>query len=211
MRTVQAGHGIRMVILPWPVIVAASLALALGCRQGRRQATQADWTRWFEGEATALERWKAPDGDPGGHAERSADGLSVIVPPKYKRRNAYGCWDSHRRAEGGEERSICLQRLTPGSYTRPGFFWGRPGLVSDTDGERRYESWQAGAVNLQGRRAIVERCIVSGGVEGASHRRDTLVLVELARGSWAILEGNATDDGGYEEFLQIASTIRSIP
>jgi hypothetical protein len=93
-------------------------------------------------------------------------------------------------------------------YLRADYFLkSRPSDPQGPD-RYRYEDWQAGLVRLGQRRAVVERARVSGGVEGASGQRIISALIEIRPEEWAILEGRAGDDAGYEEFLAIAGTIR---
>jgi hypothetical protein len=75
--------------------------------------------------------------------------------------------------------------------------------------QHQSEEWEVGVITINGRRAIVERARVSGGIEGAKRQRRTAILVELAPGEWAHLAGCTGDDRGYVEILGIAATIQS--
>ena len=92
-------------------------------------------------------------------------------------------------------------------HVQPEFFLMPRTLDPRVCDQYQFEDWEVGTVVLGGRRAIVERARVTGGIEGARRERKTTVLVELRRGEWALLDGTTGDDEGYAELLGIAGTI----
>lgn len=178
----------------------------------RRPAQPAEqWARWFNGQASQLDRWDgsslpAPDGP----TLQTPDGLSVRLGRNFGKRNDYGCWDSGAdtwRRPGW--RDVCVSRLVSEDDPAPHFFL-RPEppdpAISD---QHQSEQWQVGLVSFGGRRGVVERARVSGGIEGAKQERRTAILIELPSGGWAHLRGATGDERGYGELLGIAATIRA--
>lgn len=73
--------------------------------------------------------------------------------------------------------------------------------------QHQSEAWRADTFSIGGRRAVVERALVSGGIEGARRERRMVVHIELGGAELAILSGSTGDDSGYDELLMIASTV----
>lgn len=73
--------------------------------------------------------------------------------------------------------------------------------------QHQSEAWKAETFSIAGRRIVVERALVSGGMEGARRERRIVAHIELGGDELAILSGSTGDDAGYEELLTIASTV----
>ena len=193
-------------------ILLTLLAIATLPACGHRTAAAGDeWGRWFDQTAGRLTRWDGSELPmPEGTIARTPDGLSLRLGRNFKKRNDYGCW-----AEGTDKwpgpgwRDVCVSRVVPEMEVGSGFLL-RPEPVDPTMADQHQsENWEAGVVTIDGRRAIVERARVSGGMEGAKRQRRTSILIELRPGGWAHLEGCTGDDAGYSEILGIAGTIQS--
>jgi len=92
----------------------------------------------------------------------------------------------------------------------PGGFHLRPEpLDPDMSDQYQSEAWKAETFSIGGRRVVVERALVSGGMEGAHRERRIVAHIELGGDELAILSGSTGDDTGYEELLMIASTVGS--
>jgi hypothetical protein len=192
---------------PYPMFV---LVLAVMACRHNPGSVRGDWSTWFDARAAALPVWETPRaaGSDMGRMQ-TPDGLVVVLGDGYKSRNNSGCWSKRDDLSPGPGwRDVCVQRLDPGMYLRADYFLKPQPNESKTPDKHLYEDWQAGLVRFGQRRAVVERARASGGVEGARHQRITSVLIEIRPGEWAILEGRAGDDAGYEEFLAMAGTVR---
>jgi hypothetical protein len=187
--------------------VCVALLALIGCR-GRMVTSKTEWVSWFGTTAAKLPRWKWSEAaTPEFVAARSPGGLVLRLPPDYRQRNS-NCWNRHESStRGSGARDVCVRRMVPQGYARLGFFLEPRAAEPGATDQYQYAAWEAGLVMFGGRRAIVERALVSGGVEGARQQRETSVMIEFHPGDWAILQGRSGDDLGYEEFLRIASTI----
>jgi hypothetical protein len=196
--------------MPQRVLSLLALAAVLGCRHPTVHRGD-EWASWFDRQARQLARWDGSAGpEPDGPTVRTPDGLSVRLRHNFRKRNEYGCWDSGRetwRTAGW--RDVCVSRIVPETDLGPRFFLRPEPLDPAIADQHQSERWEVGLVTIDGRRAIVERARVSGGIEGAKRERRTAILIELPSGGWAFLEGAAGDDLGYAELLGIAGTIRS--
>lgn len=189
----------------WVCVVLVTL---IGCR-GKMGASSKEWIAWFDAAAATLPRWEASQTATSQLVPaRTPDGLALRINSEYVRRNESVCWQRREAISAGTGwKDLCVHRVVPEAHLRPDFFLKPMAVEARASDQYRYEAQQAGLVMFGGRRAIVERALVSGGFEGEKQRRVTSVLVEVRRGEWALLEGRAGDDQGYEEFLMAASTI----
>jgi hypothetical protein len=73
--------------------------------------------------------------------------------------------------------------------------------------QHQSEAWRAETFSIGGRRVVVERALVSGGIEGAHRERRIVAHIELGGDEMAILNGSTGDDSGYQELVMIASTV----
>ena len=90
----------------------------------------------------------------------------------------------------------------------PGGFHLRPEpLDPDMSDQYQSEAWKAETFSIGGRRVVVERALVSGGIEGARRERSIVAHIELGGDELAVLSGRTGDDSGYGELLTIASTV----
>ena len=188
------------------------LVLAILPACGHRTAHAGDeWKRWFDQTAGRLTRWDdfslpMPDGT----TVRTPDGLSLRLAHKFKKRNDYGCWDAGTdNWPGPGWRDVCVSRVVPEMEMDSGFRLRPEPPDPEMADQHQSEKWEVGLVTIDGRRAIVERARVSGGIEGAKRERRTAILIELRSGGWAHLAGRTGDDAGYAELLGIAGTIQS--
>jgi hypothetical protein len=197
-------------MMPRRLALLALVPLAPTCRHPTG-ASERDWIRWFDSTAQGLGRWNVGDLRlPEGEIVQTRDRLSFRLGHDWRKRNDYGCWDTREDAwPRGAWRDICVSRLVPESYVHPRFFLRPVPLDPEMADQHQSEDWEVGVVVIAGRRAIVERARVSGGIEGAKRERRTSILIELRPGDWVHLQGRMGDDLGFADILGIAATIRS--
>jgi len=94
---------------------------------------------------------------------------------------------------------------------------GSNGIQSLHDVEHRFSTDQHQVrglrreeMHLDGRRVIVERARVSGGISGMHEQRMMLVRIQVAPRDWAVLRGWVHDDAGYDELLAISRSMRLV-
>jgi hypothetical protein len=195
----------RMCII-W-IMVGLSVISLIGCRP-KGLSTQSEWIGWFDTTFAGLPKWNVPQSAADGTVWASApDDIVFRLDPGYHKRNDYGCWN---KLQGQPPtaillRDLCVHRIE--THLRPRFTLEPQPRDPRVFDQVLREAWQAGAVTLSGRRAIVEKASVSGGIQGSVRRWETSVLIELRKGEWVLVEGMAPDEARSEEFIQIASTI----
>jgi hypothetical protein len=186
------------------------LTVLPACGHGSAHAGD-EWKRWFDQTVGRLTRWEAfslpmPDGT----TVHTPDGLSLRLVHSFKKRNDYGCWDTGTdKWPGPGWRDVCVSRVVPEMEVGSGFRLRPEPPDPEVADQHQAEKWEVGVVTIDGRRAIVERARVSGGIEGARRERRTAILIELRPSGWAHLAGRTGDDAGYAELLGIAGTIQS--
>ncbi len=198
----------RRAFLDWSVLcrlILAGLMLSVaGC--ARRGPLQPKWVGWMDRVVPRLPISAAPLPVPADWvAVATPDTLTLRLGPDYRPRNKYGCWEKGNWRTSGW-RDVCVSRESDPSD--PGGFHLRP-VPPDPEmsDQHQSEAWRAGTFRLSGRRVVVERALVSGGIEGARRERRIVAQIELGDGEVAILSGSTGDDIGYEELLTIASTV----
>ncbi len=175
-----------------------------GCARGG--PLQPKWVAWLDKVVPLLPISKAPPPvPPDWVAVVTPDTLPLRLGPDYRPRNEHGCWEKGDWRRPGW-RDVCVDRGSEPSD--PGGFQLRPEppdpAMSD---QHQSEAWRANTFSISGRRVVVERALVSGGIEGARRERRIVAQIELGGGERAILSGSTGDDSGYEELLMIASTV----
>jgi len=173
--------------------------------------TAGDWVRWFNETVSGLSRSDGHLPAPDGPVVQTYDGLSLRLGRTFEKRNDYGCWAVGRRQLPPDRRwrDVCVSRVVPEQQLPPSF--SLQPVPRDPKLADQYVSseWDAGVVTIDGRRAIVERARVSGGLEGAFREHRTAILIELPGGGWAHVEGCAGEPAGLLDLLGIAGTIRA--
>jgi hypothetical protein len=192
------------------VFVALAFVAAAACKHSTA-ASGDEWNRWSDRMACQVARWDgaslpAPDGP----TVQTPDGLSFRLGRNFKKRNDFGCWDAGTEGwPGSGWRDVCVSRIVPDQELGPAFRLRPEPIDPNMADQHQSENWEAGIVTFDGRRAVVERARVSGGIEGARRERRTVIMIELRPSGWAELEGRAGDNIGYAELLGIARTIES--
>jgi hypothetical protein len=185
-------------------------AAAGSCRRHGPPAGEDEWARWFEHTSRGLTRVDLPLAPVlEGPIVRTPDGVSFRLGSAFQKRNDYGCWAAGTdKWPGPGWRDVCVSRVDP-AYDLAAFrMWPEP-LDPRMADQHQSEDWQVGLASVGGRRAIVERARVSGGIEGAKRERRINILLELGSRSWAELAGSSGDERGLAELVSIAGTIQS--
>jgi hypothetical protein len=171
-------------------------------------STKDDWARWFDATTVRLPRWDAPAAT--GTADtvaRTRDGLAVRLGSDFHKRNDF-CWDRGRAHFPAREWiDICIVPLQPELELEPGFFLTPRRPDPRMSDQYQSEEWQAGNATIGGRRAIVERARVTGGMELVRRERRIRVLLEVGKRRWVCIDGSTGEDAGYSEILNIAGTV----
>lgn len=169
--------------------------------------TRAEWLRWFDATAAQLPKWDAPPPHMDWPRVQTDDHIALRLDAGYRKRNWF-CWDKGKLPPRTTAwRDLCVHLVQPELQVRPDFFL-KPGPHDPNLSDHyQFEDWQVGAVTIAGRRAIVERARVSGGIEGARRERRTVVLLEYRHGEWVMLDGSSGDDAGCDELLGISGSI----
>ncbi|HEY7375332.1 MAG TPA: hypothetical protein VIF57_24445 [Polyangia bacterium] len=185
-------------------LVAAGLVFVAG--DGRGDSVRPKWVAWMDAAVARLPKAAAPRGAPAEWVTvHTPDTLPLRLGAAYRPRNG-GCWEKHvDRWPGPGWRDVCVHREDP---TDEGGFRMRPAPVDpNMEDQHRSEVWRAETFSVGGRRVVVERALVSGGIEGARRQRRLVAHIELGGDELAILSGRTGDDGGYDELLTIAGTV----
>jgi hypothetical protein len=180
-----------------------------GCRHSSDPA-QAESSKWFDGALARLPRTEAHlVRTNSGAVVKTRDGVLLTRDHGFQKRNDVGCWVKQpNQWPGPGWRDVCAYRIVP-ARDLAGFGLEPEPLDPAMADQHQSEEWQANATTFGGRRAIVERARVSGGMEGAKRERRFAVLLELRRGEWARLNGRTGDEAGYLELLDIVTSLES--
>jgi hypothetical protein len=134
--------------------------------------------------------------------------VALRAPADYHPRNTTGCWSRDFERWGRADwRDFCVDAVdTNGwyySFTSP----ENSKCIADcvTIDELRVDT-----VVLAGRRAIIERARVSGGMSGMDRERKLLVRIPASNGTVLKLDGETGDEQGYDELIAIAATMREL-
>jgi hypothetical protein len=188
------------------VTLTAAVALVGACRRheptGPRQ-----WQAWFDGVWQTLPRAAVRPMSAEDMNVETPDGVLLRLNQAYLKRNDYGCWVRERdRWPGPGWRDICIHLIKPAARL-PGFQLEPRPMPANMADVHVFDSWRAEALILGHRRAIVERARGSGGIEGANRQRMIDIVLELRPGVWATLSGRTGDEPGYDELINVASTV----
>ena len=136
------------------------------------------------------------------------NGVAFRAPADYEPRNTSGCWSraTERWRQPGW-RDLCVDVVDSASW-----------MYSFTQPETRrciadcvtFEEVHVDTLSLAGRRMIVERARVTGGMNGMDRERELLVRIQLPDGKVLTLDGSTGDAAGYNELLAIAATMREL-
>ena len=137
-----------------------------------------------------------------------ATGVAFRAPADYQPRNTSGCW--HRAPERWQQtgwRDFCVDAVDSGGWVYSFSSPGNGKCIADcvTVNELHVDT-----LVLGGRRTIVERARVSGGIGHIERERDLLVRIRLPNGNVLKLDGTTAHDAGYHELLAIAATMREL-
>jgi hypothetical protein len=186
----------------------ALAAVVATAGSGRAGPVQPKWVEWMNRVVPRLSKLPAPPPAPGDWVTvHTPDTLPLRLGPGYRPRNKYGCWETGvNHWPGPGWRDVCVHwesdRMDPG-----GFHLHPEPLDPRMSDQHQSEGWKAETFSVGGRRIVVERALVSGGMEGARRQRRIVAHIELGGDELAILSGRTGDDAGYEELLTIATTV----
>ena len=137
------------------------------------------------------------------------NGVALSAPADYHPRDTSGCWTRHieRRGRPGW-RDLCVEAIDSTgwyySFTSP----ENAKCIADCV---TIEELRVDTVMLAGRRTIIERARVSGGMYSSDRTQELLVRVYNANGTVLKLDGETGDEEGYDELIAIAATMRELP
>ena len=149
--------------------------------------------------------------------ETALPGTSYVValPPTYRSRNAYGCFAASTSLVmyGPGWRDFCALLVSSEEAKLFDF-------DSITAGTRRagplcadcktYRQIRTDTIRLGGRPAVVQRGLATGGIEGATDKREMFVHVPISSDSMAVFQCEAGGPADEAELLGIIATLRSV-
>jgi hypothetical protein len=137
------------------------------------------------------------------------NGVTLRAPADYHPRNSFGCWTRRYERWGRAGwRDLCVDAVDSTSrhysFTSP----ENGKCIADciTIDELRVDT-----VVIEGRRAIIERARVSGGISSMDKERELLVRIQASNGTVLELHGETGDEHGYDELIAVAATMRELP